>query len=298
MIDGSTIKALHTNAVVGAHSTVTKREATGDKSVTLDKFEKSVLYNLIPASNIVRKGGVANDTKASHHKFMILDSSIGKFEEAENALTFPKGEKNELRLYFKKRKGANFYPTEGQQFFIFQVAGDSRPYIGAMDSSTFNGTISSQPQVRSFTKGLSIDEDDFDYQTLVHQPIAAGGAKQSTKNTFNRSQNIARKAIKAAQYKCQEDASHWTCESGATGKPYLEPHHLVPMSLQPEFKNSLDCVANLVVLCPTCHRAIHYGDLTTKRGMLAKFFKSHVGNLAKSGIDIELPFLLEKYGVS
>ena len=298
LVDNSTIKALHANAIKGAHSTVTKREATGDKSVTLDKDEKSVLYNLIPANSIVRKGGFANDTRPSHHKFMVLDSSTGKFEEAENALTFPKDGKNELRLYFKKRTIANFYPTEGQQFFILEVAGDRRPYIGAMDSSTFNGTISTQSTVRSFTKGITIDEEDFDYQTLVHQPIAAGKAKQSTKNTFNRNPSTARKAIKAAQYKCQQDSSHWTCVSGATGKPFLEPHHLVPMSLQPEFINSLDCVANLIILCPNCHRAIHYGDLPTKRDMLTDFFNKQVGDLAKSGVNVDLPYLLEKYGVN
>lgn len=297
LMDNVEMTSLHSDAVAGAFSKVTKREAEGDKSVTLDKHEKSVLHSLIPTQNIVRKGGATIDKKPSHHKFMVWNSLSRRFEEGENALTLPKEGKNETRLYFKKDALANFYPSEGQEFFILAVQGDSRPYIGAMDSTTFNGTISTKPAHRSFTKGLTIDEEDTDYQTLVHEPNAAGGARQGTRNTFNRSGSIAKKAINAAKYECQHDKSHWSFVSGATGKLYLEPHHLVPISLQTEFSNTLDCVANIIVLCPNCHRAIHYGDIPTKRAMLTKFLGERVSDLKKSGVDVSLDYLLEKYGV-
>lgn len=297
LMNNAEMTSLHPDAVAGAFSKVTKREAEGDKSVTLDKHEKSVLHALIPTTNIVRKGGATIDNNPSHHKFMVWNPSSRTFEEGKSALTFPKKGKSELRLYFKKDASANFYPSEGQAFFILEVQGDSRPYIGAMDSTTFNGTISTKPTVRSFTKGLIIDEEDTDYQTLVHEPNAAGGARQSTRNTFNRSITIARTAIGAAKYECQHDKTHWSFVSGATGKLYLEPHHLVPISLQSEFTNTLDCVANIIVLCPNCHRAIHYGDIPTKRAMLTKFLGERVSDLKKSGVDVSLNYLLEKYGV-
>lgn len=297
LMTNTEIKALHRDALAGAYSKVTKREANGDKSVTLDRFEKSVLKSLIPNQNIVRKGGAITDNKPSHHKFMVWNPTTRVFEEGKNALTFPKDGKNELRLYFKKDVLANFYPTEGQEFFILEVQGDRRPYIGAMNSTTFSGTISTKSAVRSFTKGLTIDEEDWDYQALVHQPNAAGGARQSTRKTFDRSITIAKTAISAARYACQHDNNHWSFVSGSTGKLYLEPHHLVPISLQAEFSNSLDCVANIIVLCPNCHRAIHYGDIPTKRALLTKFFGERVNDLKMSGVDVSLDYVLEKYGV-
>ena len=289
--------SLHPKAEAGAFSNVTKREAEGDKSVTLDKDEKKVLHALIPTKNIAQKGGGTINNKPSHQAFMVWNPSSQTFEKGENALTFPKAGKPELRLYFKKDASANFYPVWGQAFFILKVKDDSRPYIGAMDSTTFDGTISTKPKVRSFTKGLTIDEEDTDYQTLVHEPNDAREARQSTRKTFNRSVALAKTAIGAAKYECQYDKSHRSFVSGVTGKPYLEPHHLVPISLQSEFLNTLDCAANIIVLCPNCHGAIHYGDIPTKRAMLTRFFGERVSDLKKSGVDVGLEYLLKKYGV-
>ena len=93
LMDNVEMTSLHSDAVAGAFSKVTKREAEGDKSVTLDKHEKSVLHSLIPTQNIVRKGGATIDKKPSHHKFMVWNSLSRRFEEGENALTLPKERK-------------------------------------------------------------------------------------------------------------------------------------------------------------------------------------------------------------
>lgn len=39
------------------------------------------------------------------------------------------------------------------------------------------------------------------------------------------------------------------------GSPYLEVHHVIPLSLA-----GADTIANCVALCPNCHRALHYSQ--------------------------------------
>lgn len=43
---------------------------------------------------------------------------------------------------------------------------------------------------------------------------------------------------------------------GATGKPYLEAHHVIPLS-----EGGYDNVKNVVALCPNCHRKLHHAAL-------------------------------------
>lgn len=74
----------------------------------------------------------------------------------------------------------------------------------------------------------------------------------------------ARDSVKIAQakgacrYCCQLDGSHKTFTSEATSKNYVEGHHIIPLSCQSHFDYSLDVLANIIVLCPNCHRLLHY----------------------------------------
>lgn len=67
-------------------------------------------------------------------------------------------------------------------------------------------------------------------------------------------------------------------------KPYMESHHAVSMRLQHHFKNSLDVYANVVCLCPVCHRRIHYGMKEDKCQMLNQIYVSRSERLAHSEI--------------
>ncbi len=73
----------------------------------------------------------------------------------------------------------------------------------------------------------------------------------------------------------------------------MEAHHLVPLQKQELFKTSLDVDANIVCLCPLCHRKLHYGkDI---REELKKLFDTRKELLEKSGIVISFEKLLSFY---
>jgi 5-methylcytosine-specific restriction protein A len=74
----------------------------------------------------------------------------------------------------------------------------------------------------------------------------------------------------------------------------MEAHHLVPLSAQELFNTSgLDSIANIVCLCPNCHKNLHYGkDI---KFMLEKIYNERKQALEKSGIIITFDELLELY---
>ena len=113
-----------------------------------------------------------------------------------------------------------------------------------------------------------------------------------------RKAKLAKKAIHKGDYKCQVNNEHQTFVSGATKKPYLEAHHLVPVSLNgtDEFKYELDVIANIIPLCPTCHRAIHFGDAGTKKELLQKLLQKQQEKLKNKKIVVSLERLLQIYG--
>lgn len=71
-----------------------------------------------------------------------------------------------------------------------------------------------------------------------------------------------------------------------THKPYMESHHAITIHLQGRFPYSLDVYANLICLCPVCHRKIHYGLRDERREMLYEIYEKRHERMAHSGLKI------------
>ncbi|MGI6728758.1 MAG: HNH endonuclease [Bacilli bacterium] len=112
------------------------------------------------------------------------------------------------------------------------------------------------------------------------------------KSSYRRDNEKAKKSIALANYKCELDGSHQTFNT-SNGKPYMEAHHLIPLSTQDYFEYSLDVDANIVCLCPTCHRKLHYGN--SIRDDLKRLYDLRIRRLKQSGIDITFDELIKLY---
>lgn len=103
---------------------------------------------------------------------------------------------------------------------------------------------------------------------------------------WKRSNILRVQVINNADYLCEIDAKHETFISGNSGKPYMEGHHAIPMRYQGAFDRSLDVYANIVCLCPLCHRKIHYGIRADKAKMVHQIYADRAERLANSGIKL------------
>jgi len=133
---------------------------------------------------------------------------------------------------------------------------------------------------------FSCDDHDFYKTEIDKMDIKIPKLKVVETVHYTRNQIISTHAIEAANYQCENHAEHKTFTSASTNKPFMEGHHLIPMKKQSEFDVSLDVYANIICLCPICHRLLHYGIVSEKEYLADKLFENRQIRLIHSGIDI------------
>lgn len=116
------------------------------------------------------------------------------------------------------------------------------------------------------------------------------------KESYPRRSYVSAEAIKEGGYGCHIDRSHQTFTSKASKQQYVESHHIVPMSLQKQFENELDQTANIIALCPNCHRLVHLGSDIEREELLRTVFIKRRDRLKNIGIEMTYSQLKQIYG--
>lgn len=229
----------------GTYSIVTDREYF-DSQITATDEETNLLINFFGRENI-HVGNVRSDPDRAKQSFRLYPHG----DVIELNLVFPKPRKSELRLYISTKAG--FKPRPEYVWFIFVK--DAEIWIGTMDEQSW----------RSENRLLLYDEADAQYQDSIDEHSQIRITSLAARDIYLRDRGIALRRLELSGYSCEYDAGHSLFISRATGKPYLEAHHLIPMSLQNTSDISLDNIHNIFCLCPSCHRAIHHAEkITTK----------------------------------
>ena len=97
---------------------------------------------------------------------------------------------------------------------------------------------------------------------------------------------IVKQIIQSVNYTCEINCNHKTFVSQATKHQYLEGHHIIPINLQKYFDYSLDIYANILGVCPSCHRLLHYVLESDKRLVLKLIYNQRKERLYQSGINL------------
>ncbi len=117
-------------------------------------------------------------------------------------------------------------------------------------------------------------------------PVPAENPTIMEYTVWKRSGILRMQAIECANFACELDANHSSFLAENTRKPYMEAHHAIPLHLQNQYKTSLDVYANLVCLCPICHRKIHHGLLEARREMADIIYEKRQARLIHSGLSM------------
>lgn len=264
----------------GAYSIISTGDEGSHRQITLTNNERKIAFDYFGKENIYR-GATRKNPAASMKTFFIYN----KNSEGRLKLNYPKPIGSELRLYMNAKQG--FMADTGDIWFLFQHEDPKRPLvIGSMKPDEWESLGSR-------------DESDNEYQQLLNDTgqVLAGSPKTTTTTGYQRNKDIALKRMKKASYTCEADGAHVTFISPVTGNNFVEPHHLIPMKAQPDFTNSLDVQENIVVLCPNCHRKIHYGAHRDKEILLKRFHDDLHEGLGKKGLKITFDFLKTYYNL-
>lgn len=136
-----------------------------------------------------------------------------------------------------------------------------------------------------FANGEEFVRSKINLSTLdMAMPVSQKEVRNQT--VWKRSSIIKKQTVKAANYLCMIDTGHKTFIAESTHQQYMEAHHIISMYLQNKFPCSLDVYANVICLCPICHRLLHYGIKEQKSILLNQIYDERADRLVKSGIRI------------
>jgi hypothetical protein len=199
--------------------------------------------------------------------------------------------------------------------FVFDVSGDDllmfrkqRFYTGRRPRQE----VKMLAWLMNYLQGkVQEDDNDLDFQRKIQEAecsitLSETSKQQPTYNDGTSGRTVAKKAciskqaIRAAHYKCAFDETHETFLTNK-GVPYMEGHHLIPCTYSnaeyywSNFKRNIDCVENIVCLCPTCHRRIHFGSKEEKEAIIKSLYKKQISSLKAIGLNISIEELLSLY---
>jgi len=112
--------------------------------------------------------------------------------------------------------------------------------------------------------------------------------EKNNQKYYPRNISFARKALERDNYKCVLNISHNTFKMKSINQNYVEAHHLIPLKYHDNFNYSLDVPANIVALCPNCHRMIHLGEKDDISRALEVLYKKQKNDLLQAGLDLSL----------
>ena len=158
---------------------------------------------------------------------------------------------------------------------------------------------------------LRMNQDDSLYQEQLEDEIPMLGQDSSstrepeyldstTGRVAKKNPSVSSRAVAASGFKCAYDPAHHTFLK-ANGRQYMEGHHLIPCTAGnsetywKRFGRNIDCVENIVSLCPICHRRIHYGSVAERLAVIEKLYKVQSPKLISVGIDVSLDELRTLY---
>ena len=93
-------------------------------------------------------------------------------------------------------------------------------------------------------------------------------------------------SIQMANFKCEVNPLHRTFIAKINDKPYMEGHHVIPISMQTDYSSNIDVHANIMCLCPTCHRLLHYGRDDNRVDLLNYIYDQRHNRLEHCGIEV------------
>lgn len=298
----------------------------GYETLNLTQNDDGMYYGFVPDDDHV---DITNlDSKAKDYVTGVLVIYVMAVPEStnrkiiaycENATVFSRPQSGEEKgRYFKDKDGTkccasysivsdNLINLESLEYpFIINTA-KYNPYMFRGQRSF----LSKYPQLKEEILSYIHDLEIYNYQNQIHSTLAAtteyaqkhGDTPDQIVSApggqyVKRNPSIAKRILAINNYYCAIDSSHLTFQT-RSGVPYMEAHHLIPCTVSNsqrfQKKSKLDREENIVCLCPTCHRAIHYGDTNEKRNILKILFEKQKDKLESVGLNLSFDELMELY---
>lgn len=158
-----------------------------------------------------------------------------------------------------------------------------------------------------------LDDDDYLFQQALQNQnnvsipsIRHNATTQPELSEGNNGRQVKKKvcvskaALSIAGYTCEANPEHRSFIN-RNGLTYMEGHHLIPCTptnatrYWNQFGVNIDCIENIICLCPTCHRLLHYGNKEDKNTLLKELYSIRKDRFKEIGLNISLAELISLY---
>ena len=234
------------------------------------------------------KGGTEDNTTYNkiNFEFMNIISSISETVKIYFISLEHYEEKNSLKIRDSIKN--KFMSTFGKLPKWNEIEGNNKSYYKKVKKVLQNENIK-----ETFERYLREDREE---------EIKSNGGYYEN----NRSYDVKKAALKAAQDKCFFE-NIFGCKENYffrkniivdENRNYLEVHHILPIAMEKIERcglKNLDTVENTVCLCGNCHNRLHYGDKEVVEEMLEFLYTEKIKKLENHTLDIGLENLKEIY---
>ena len=182
--------------------------------------------------------------------------------------------------YTLKEKGVEF-AQEIEEKIQFLNIRDNLIESEEESKNTFNNSLKGI-KVYSPEELQKMHEENRHFNMLeYYADFLSTQGRRSTR--FPTDDKIKTTRLDMVEYKCEVNPEHVTFET--TSLPnYLEGHHMIPMSAQKNFPSiKLDCIENMVALCPICHAQITYGTKDAKKEIFDTIVEKRIEDFESIG---------------
>ena len=264
---------------------------------TIDYSNQAAVLSCFNIAKINKKT-VDTNSLLLVNTFVRTKLAMRKDESAQVQL----GETRKDSSYFNELRDGLY---EGDYLLILKYASEDKLFIVGIPND-YNASIEAEKKSKEYesisyennTYSCESELDDAIYQNEIQNvqdspisvinktPVEFDATTMADRKSHRplTDAKLAKQVLKRAGYKCIFDTekSHHETFIALTGHPYLEAHHLIPLSAQSYFKNKLDTYSNIIPLCPNCHRMIHYGNKEKVSEMITELYKARESDLRYS----------------
>ena len=259
---------------------VAKGQGTNDREIIAFTDDATVHSPGLAAPTSMQRTFTDKDGKPQNAAYCIESDYIYDLRNAANKFVIP------IKAYnpqmFRKQR---FYKGR-----YLKLEADMLAYLEAYLNNLPLADIDEQNDIQDATPAAPGN-----YNTRQCEYVHGSNGTAVKKNP-----GLAKQVLHNSTYQCAMDASHQTFLT-RHNVPYMEGHHLIPCTptnaktFWDRFQRNIDCPENIVCLCPTCHRQIHFGSAAEKQKVIQKLYGIQAATLKSAGISITLNELLNLY---
>ncbi|MFA5428755.1 MAG: HNH endonuclease [Sulfurimonas sp.] len=243
-------------------------------------LSKNAIVLFVKDKKIFAKATISEIKKSTEIKYP-LEYSYNNLEEINN-IDFNKIFEYSQQTRFSYFDKYELFDERNSQSILNYLSSLEELYISEIEAdlelqNNFDKINSSEPEEKPQT--------------------AKSSREYNGKKYFPRNLSFSKKALEKANYLCEVDKKHTTFTSKSSQHQFAEAHHLIPLRVQNEFLYSLDVPANIISLCPMCHRKIHHGNDAEVNEIIENLLNQRKNKLNIFGIKVSLDDLHVIYAI-